>query len=86
MKKYLSIYVILALLTSCIGKSEDESQSVQNSHQTLCVKRQDYILKRKLTVKVESQQNIDVRPLIAGRIVKLCVQDGAQVKKGQILS
>lgn len=85
MKKYLSIYVILALLTSCIGKSEDESQSVQNSHQTLCVKRQNYILKRKLTVKVESQHNVDVRPIVGGRIVKLCVQDGAQVKKGQAL-
>ena len=85
MKKYLSIYVILAMLISCTGSSGEESQSDQNTNKTLCVKRQDYILKRKLTVKVESQQNIDVRPLIAGRIVKLCVKDGAHVKKGQAL-
>ena len=85
MKKYLSIYVILALLTSCIGNGEDKSKLAQNSYKTLCVKRQDYILKRKLTVKVESQHNVDVRPIVGGRIVKLCVQDGAQVKKGQAL-
>jgi membrane fusion protein (multidrug efflux system) len=85
MNKYLSICVIGALFISCIGSGGDDSKSAQDNYKTLSVKRQNYILKRKLTVKVESQHNVDVRPLVAGRIVKMYVQDGAQVKKGQAL-
>ncbi len=78
---FLMLLCILPLLTGC-GESEANSA---DTYKTLCVERQDYTLNRRFTVKIESQQKMEVRPVIGGKLIKECVQEGALVKKGQTL-
>ena len=58
---------------------------MKDSYRLLRVERQDFTLNREFIVKLESKRNISVRPLVSGRLTKICVQEGAHVKKGQAL-
>ena len=73
----------LALSALCTGSGEETTQAVKDSYRILKVKRQDFTLNREFMVKVESRQYICIRPVVSGRLAKICVQEGAWVKKGQ---
>ena len=76
---------MLVLSAGCIGCSEESSQSAERGYKTLCVKKQDYTLYREFSAKIESHYNIAVHSVINGRLEKICVKEGARVKKGQVL-
>lgn len=72
---------IQTLLTSC----GETASSPADTYKTLRVERQDYTQNRRFTVKIESQQKVAIRPVVGGTLIKECVKEGAQVKKGQPL-
>ena len=81
---YLIIIVsALALSVLCTSCGEETTQPVKDSYRILKVERQDFTLNREFMVKVESRQYIFINPVVSGRLVKICVQEGARVKKGQ---
>ena len=75
----------LALSVLCTGCGEEPTQPVKDAYRILRVERQDYTLNREFFVKLESKHNIAIRPLVSGRLTKICVKEGARVKKGQPL-
>ena len=80
--KHILWGILLVVLVGC-GETAPGSS---NSHfQTMRVERQDLTQDRQFTARIESQQNIDVRPLITGIVQKICVKEGARVKKGEPL-
>ena len=86
-QRLYSIFIvsILTLAFFCISCGEETTQEVKDSYRLLRVERQDFTLNREFVVKLESKRNIGVRPLVSGRLTKICVQEGAHVKKGQAL-
>lgn len=78
---FLMLLCIQTLLTSC----GETASSPADTYKTLCVERQDYTQNRRFTVKIESQQKVAIRPVVGGTLIKECVKEGAQVKKGQPL-
>lgn len=83
--QYLIYLSMLILSAGCIGCSEEASQSAEHGYKTLCVKKQDFTLYREFAAKIESKNNISVHSVISGRLEKICVKEGARVKKGQTL-
>lgn len=83
--QYLIYLSMLILSAGCIGCSEETSQSAEHGYKTLCVKKQDFTLYREFAAKIESKNNISVHSVISGRLEKICVKEGARVKKGQTL-
>ena len=82
---FIIIASALALSVLCTGCGEEPTQPVKDSYRILRVERQDFTLNRNFFVKLESKHNIGVRPLVSGRLTKICVKEGARVKKGQPL-
>ena len=78
---FLMLFCIQTQLTSC----EETAPSPADTYKTLRVERQDYTQNRRFTVRIESQQKVEVRPVVGGTLIKECVKEGAQVKKGQPL-
>jgi len=78
---FLMPLCIQTLLAGC----RETASSPADTYKTLCVERQDYTLNRRFTARIESQQKVEVRPVVGGTLVKECVKEGAQVKKGQPL-
>ena len=66
--------------------NDDEDEEVPNEeYRTLTIKLQDYTVTRELTAKIETENPAVIRPQITGKITKICVEEGAWVKKGQPL-
>ena len=86
---YLLVLVAVALLVGGLiytlwDKEEDEEEDI-GEYPTLTIALQDYTVTREFTTKIETEQPALIRPQISGRLTKICVEEGAQVKKGQPL-
>ena len=82
-----TMMIVSALVLSmlCAGCSEEAPQEVKDCYRLLRVKQQDYTVNRKLFTKLDSKSIVSVRPWVGGRLAKICVDEGAHVKKGQPL-
>ena len=64
---------------------DEEDEELEEEYPTLTIKLQDYTVTRELTAKIETENPAVIRPQITGKITKICVEEGARVKKGQPL-
>ena len=64
---------------------DEEDEELEEEYPTLTIKLQDYTVTRELTAKIETENPAVIRPQISGKITKICVEEGARVKKGQPL-
>ena len=71
------------LFSSLMDDENDEEQDEE--YRTLTIKLQDYTVTREFTAKIETENPAVIRPQISGKITKICVKEGAHVKKGQPL-
>ena len=86
---WISICLIAGLLLagglfySLMDDEDDEEPDEE--YRTLTIKLQDYTVTREFTAKIETENPANIRPQISGKITKICVKEGARVKKGQPL-
>ncbi len=64
---------------------DEEDEEPDEEYRTLTIKLQDYTVTREFTAKIETENPVVIRPQISGKITKICVKEGARVKKGQPL-
>ena len=83
--KFFSIWKLICLPALVLSCKQGDATPAGVAVKTLCVKEQDYTTNLHFTVKIESQQNINIFPVVGGRLQKICVQEGTDVKKGQLL-
>jgi len=85
MQSFSKYILWCALLTLVAGCGETAPSPAAVNYKTLKVERQDYTLDRQFNAKIESKENVDVSALVGGTLKKICVNEGARVKKGQPL-
>ncbi|MGM9694067.1 MAG: efflux RND transporter periplasmic adaptor subunit [Alloprevotella sp.] len=56
-----------------------------SSHKTLTVTRSDFTMNSEYAATLKGVQSVEVRPQVSGTITQICVSEGADVKKGQVL-
>ena len=69
-------------LTSCGG---DMPQVTQTSYETITIKKSDIEVPVKFSAKLKGQTDVTITPQVSGQLTKICVTEGQQVKKGQVL-
>ena len=69
-------------LTSC---GVDMPKETKSSFETMTVKKSDIELPYKFSAKMKGQNDVTVTPQVSGQLMKICVTEGQQVKKGQTL-
>ena len=87
------IWVPICLLTGLLLagvlfynlSDDEEDEELDEEYRTLTIKSQDYTVIREFTAKIESENPAAIRPQVSGKITKICVKEGAHVKKGQPL-
>lgn len=72
----------LLLVTSC-GNAPQPTGSA--SYKTITVETGNRVLSQDYTATINGRQSVEVRPQISGTITKVCIEEGAKVKKGQVL-
>lgn len=73
----------LALMSSCGNKSKDTGKVPEYAVQELQKTTADLTTAYPATIK--GKQDVEIRPQVSGFITKLCVDEGATVRKGQVL-
>ena len=69
-------------LVSC-GKEQGTAATA--NYKTMEVSRADRMLSRSFTAVVNGRQSVEIRPQVSGTITKVCISEGALVKKDQPL-
>ena len=73
---------VITGLTSC---GVDMPKETKSSFETMTVKKSDIELPYKFSAKMKGQNDVTVTPQVSGQLMKICVNEGQQVKKGQTL-
>jgi len=73
---------VVAGLVSCSVNLPKETQS---SFETMTVQKSDIELPYKFSARMKGQNDVTVTPQVSGQLMKICVAEGQQVKKGQTL-
>ena len=76
------------MLGAAIGLAScgvDMPKETKSSFETMTVKKSDIELPYKFSAKMKGQNDVTVTPQVSGQLMKICVTEGQQVKKGQTL-
>ncbi|MBE6248980.1 MAG: efflux RND transporter periplasmic adaptor subunit [Prevotella sp.] len=72
----------VAALSSC---GIEEPKMTESSFETMTVKKSDIELPYRFSARMKGQNDVTVTPQVSGQLMKICVTEGEQVKKGQTL-
>ncbi len=82
MKTFKWTLVLCIALASC---NIDMPQEKHSSFETMTVKKSDIELPYKFSARMKGQNDVTVSPQISGQLMKICVTEGQQVRRGQTL-
>ena len=70
------------MLTACGGNSP---QVTPTSYQTLTISKSDISVPLKFSATLKGTADVTITPQISGQLMEVCITEGQQVKKGQVL-
>ena len=82
MKTFKWILMLSVGLTSC---GIDMPKETNSSFETMTVKKSDIEIPYKFSARMKGQNDVTVTPQVSGQLMRICVAEGQQVKKGQTL-
>lgn len=80
--KQLFIAAAAIVLTACGGKAP---QVMPTSYQTLSISKSDISVPLKFSATLKGTADVTITPQISGQLMEVCIKEGQQVKKGQVL-
>jgi membrane fusion protein (multidrug efflux system) len=81
-QNFLLLACISLLLTSC---HKQQSATTDNSYPMITVSRTNKTVETNYSATIKGSQDVDIYPQVSGKITKICINEGATVKKGQPL-
>ena len=80
----LAIAFCVLAITSC--KKDRQTDVMQpNTWHTMTVKAAETQVSQLYSATIQGRQDIEIRPQVQGKITEVCVTEGQQVKRGQLL-
>ena len=77
--------VIATAFCGLVSCNLDIPTQTQTSFETMTVEKSDIELPYKFSARMKGQNDVTVTPQVSGQLTKICVTEGQQVKKGQVL-
>ena len=77
--------LVLGTIAGLMSCSIDMPKETQSSFETMTVKKSDIEMPYKFSARMKGQNDVTVTPQVSGQLMKICVAEGQQVKKGQVL-
>lgn len=79
----IALAITGAVFSSC--NRQPSAAPVSNDYPVMKLKKTDAVWTDRYTVSIKGKQNVEIRPQVSGQIVKICIDEGASIKKGQPL-
>ena len=84
--KYRNSFLLLLCSLLAFSCSQNETTgSDSGEYPLMTLKREDRRLTEQYSAVIRGLQDVEVRPQVSGTITQVCVDEGAKVKKGQVL-
>ena len=80
--KWVSALGVMAGLISC---NLNIPQEVHTSYETMTVEKQDIVVPIKFSAKLKGQADVTIMPQVSGQLMQIAVNEGQQVKVGDVL-
>lgn len=80
--KHLTLLAVVTLLTAC---GMDVPQAVQTSYQTMTISKSDITVPLKYSATLKGTADVTITPQVSGQLMEVCITEGQQVKKGDVL-
>ena len=74
--------VLAGLLTAC---GVDVPKAVPTSYETMTIRKSDISVPLKYSATLKGTADVTITPQISGQLMEVCITEGQQVKKGQVL-
>lgn len=84
-RSFLGAIAALLIVSACGKKQEQPPQMGPMPFPVQTVAKEDAVIYEEYTANLEGQQNVQIRPKVNGFIQKIYVDEGQEVKKGQLL-
>ena len=82
MKKGILFIAAVGLLTAC---RSDVPKVVRTSYETLTISKSDITLPLKFSASLKGTADVVIKPQVAGQLMEVCITEGQQVHKGDVL-
>ena len=83
--RFLSVGVLVLLAMVLATCGIDKPEEKQTSFETMTVKKTDIEVPIKFSAKMKGQSDVTISPQVSGQLMKICVIEGQQVSRGQVL-
>ena len=83
--KPIKCALMLGIVAGLVACDVNMPKETQSSYETMTVKKSDIDLPYKFSARMKGQNDVTVTPQVSGQLMKICVAEGQQVKKGQTL-
>lgn len=80
---HANAWILCILLATACNKAPQTADG--GSYKTMEVTRGTRTLNQSYTAVINGRQSVEIRPQVSGTITKICIDEGAKVKKGQTL-
>lgn len=76
---------MLGTIAGFVACNIDMPKETQSSFETMIIKKSDIEMPYRFSARMKGQNDVTVTPQVSGQLMKICVTEGQQVKKGQAL-
>lgn len=83
--RFLLLAALAVVFASCGSKQQGKPDFGDNEYAVRTIGGQNSELETSYPATIKGVQDVEIRPKVSGFITKLCVKEGQQVKKGQLL-
>lgn len=77
--------LMLGTLVGLMSCGIDMPKETQSSFETVTIEKKDIEIPIKFSAKLKGQTDVTITPQVSGQLMRICVTEGDQVKKGQVL-
>ena len=85
-KKALKLtFVLSALVGGMTSCGNGVPEVVPTSFETVTIEKSDITVPMKFSAKLKGETDVTITPQVSGQLTRICVTEGDQVKKGQVL-
>ena len=77
--------ILLAAALFMVGCGMDVPQAVQTSYQTMTIAKSDISVPLKFSATLKGTADVTITPQTSGQLTEVCITEGQQVKKGDVL-
>ena len=80
--KWAMVLGAVLMMSAC---GSEQPQPTPSSFETLVVKKQNITIPVKFSAKMKGETDVMVTPQVSGQLMEVCITEGQQVKKGDVL-